>query len=103
MKKYFHYFVTLELKPLLFSLVKTGGTFFILMFALNFMDKYLFGESFDIAMQSSISIWLALLKGALLISLVPMVFRAFSKRRYLENHVLTSSNYKVIHKNWEKQ
>jgi hypothetical protein len=103
MKKYFHYFVTLELKPLLASLVRTGGTFFIIMFTLNFLDKYLFGESFDAAITSSISIWHTLLKGAILISLVPMVFRGFSKWQYLENHELTNSNCNVIHESWEKQ
>ena len=103
MKKYLHYFVILEIKPLLLALIKTGGTFFVVMFTLNFLDKFLFGESFENSIESSISIWFALLKGSLLISLVPMVFRAYSKWCYLEKHELTNSNFGAIHESWEKQ
>ena len=103
MKKYFHYFVTLELKTLLLSLVRTGGTFFIIMFTLNFLDKFIFGESFNSSIKSSLAIWLPLLKGSLLLSLIPMLLRSFSKWRYLENRELTNSNFKVIHESWEKQ
>lgn len=103
MKKYFHYFVTLELKTLLLSLVRTGGTFFIIMFTLNFLDKFIFGESFNFSIKSSLTIWLPLLKGSLLLSLIPMLLRFFSKWRYLENREITNSNFKAIHENWEKQ
>ncbi|MDO6508449.1 hypothetical protein [Colwellia sp. 5_MG-2023] len=103
MKKYFHYFITLEITTLLLSLVKTGGVFFVIMFTLNFLDKFLFGESFDYSIASSLAIWIPLLKGSFLISLIPMVLRAFSKWQYIKNHELTISNYKIIHDKWEKQ
>jgi hypothetical protein len=103
MKKYFHYFITLELKALLLSLIKTGGFFFVVMFTLNFFDKFLFGENFDTSVKSSLAIWLPLLKGAMLISLVPMVSRAYSKWLYLEKHELTNSNFNAVHESWKKQ
>ena len=73
------------------------------MFTLNFLDKFIFGESFDFSIKSSLAIWSPLLKGSLLLSLIPMVQRSFSKWQYLKDRELTNSNFKVIHDKWEKQ
>jgi 5-bromo-4-chloroindolyl phosphate hydrolysis protein len=100
-KVYFHYYITLELKPFLKGFIKSGGAFFIIMMTLNFLDKYLFGDSFNDALQSSLSIWVPIFKGAVFISLIPFVLRVNSKRQYLKKHELTVTNYKLVHDNWE--
>jgi hypothetical protein len=103
MKVYFHYYITLELKPFLRGFIKSGGAFFIAIMTLNFLEKYLFGDSFNDAIQSSLSMWFAIFKGAIFISLIPFVLRVNSKRQYLEKHELTVSNYKLVHNSWENQ